>query len=308
MIDDLRGDALLDYVAEQKAQDKSLSVIAEQLGLGYKALENRIYLARKARRARGYRASTPHEYKDAPFQFDYGAPWELTGDWCVVGDVHVPLTDYDFAQHVSLVASRYLKRPRKLLVAGDFWNFDTYSTYPQFVSPPTWQQEREAGRQMMREWRDTFDEIRLFMGNHDRRIQKWMAGNFDDEDMETLLKSDGVRVSNFGSATIKSPHGYDWRVTHPKNYSINQLVVAEQLALKYHANIISFHEHHAAIGMDRYKKYILVNGGCLVDPAKLAYANLDDSKGAGMMQAFVILRDGYPYLFADAWTDWDKWV
>lgn len=304
----LSGQALIEYVNQARSQEKSLSVVAAELGLGYKALENLLYKARKERRAQDHRAKTPHAYKDELYQFDIGTPWTLEGDWCIVGDVHVPMTDYVLAQHVSIVAKRYLKRPRKLLIAGDFWNFDLFSTYAQFVPPPTWKQEREAGRQMIREWRDTFSEIRLIMGNHDRRIQKVLGGNHDEEDMETLLKSDGVKASNFGHCVISNPRGKDWRVTHPKNYSINQLAVAEQLALKYGQNIISFHEHHAGVGMDRYKQYILVNGGCLADPDKFAYVNLDDSKSAGMAQAFVVLKDGYPYLFADGITDWDKWV
>lgn len=304
----LTGEALIEYVNQARGQEKSLSVIAEELGYSYKRLDNLLYAARRERRAHDHRGATQHQYKSELYQVDIGAPWELEGDWCIVGDVHVPMTDYDLAQHVSIVASRYLKRPRKLLIAGDFWNFDLFSVYAQFVPPPTWQQEREAGRQMIREWRDTFSEIRLLMGNHDRRIQKMLNGNFDDEDMETLLKSDGVKASNFGHAVITNPRGKDWRVTHPKNYSINQLVVAEQLALKFDQNVISFHEHHASIGWDRYKRHVIVNGGCLADSDKFAYVNLDDSKSAGMAQAFVILKDGFPYLFAEGITDWDKWI
>jgi hypothetical protein len=61
--------------------------------------------------------------------------------------------------------------------------------------------------------------------------------------------------------------------------------------------------------MDRYKKFLLVNGGCLADDEKLAYVMLDDSKSAGMANGFVALRDGYPYLFGDEnFTDWKKWI
>jgi hypothetical protein len=99
-----------------------------------------------------------------------------------------------------------------------------------------------------------------------------------------------------------------YRVTHGSDYGINQLTVAEQMAHKYRQHIISHHEHHASVGMDRYKNWILVNGGGLFDSDSLAYTKIEDSKKANMANGFTMLLNGYPYLFTDKFTDWNFWL
>lgn len=122
-----------------------------------------------------------------------------------------------------------------------------------------------------------------------------------------ITSSDKVTTSNFGYCLVKTTAG-TYRITHPRNYGINQLTVADTMAQKHQQHIISFHEHHLSLGWDRYGKYVIVNGGCMVDPDKLAYVSLDDSKSASMKQGFVMLKNGTPYLFGEApFTDWDRW-
>lgn len=236
------------------------------------------------------------------------APLELSGDFVVCGDVHVPYTDWQMALRVAAVARRELKRPRRLIVAGDFWNYDAYSHYPATMIPPTWQTEKRAGKALARAWAATFDEIYFTMGNHERRKQKWTAGQEDDADIFAPLASVArIHSTAYGWAVVHSG-GQVWRVTHPRNYSINQLAVADVFAQKYACNILSFHEHFLAQGWDRYGRYVVANGGCLVDPAKLAYVNLDDSKAAGMKCGFALLRAGALTLYGqEPWTDWSRY-
>jgi len=243
--------------------------------------------------------------------FSLGKPWTLEGDWMIIGDVHVPFTDYEFGQLVNLVGRKHLSKPRRLLVAGDFFNMDTFSTYAHLTSIPAWKEEREAAKQLLHEWMDTFDEVKMIMGNHDRRLQKFVAGAFDETDILSLViaNPDRVQMSGFGYCTIKAGNGAEWRITHPKNYSINQLVVADTLAQKYNQHIISFHEHHLSVGFDRFKRHIIVNGGCLVQQDKLAYTSLDDTKNANMALGFVMLKSGAPYVFGKSpFTDWKFWL
>jgi len=122
-----------------------------------------------------------------------------------------------------------------------------------------------------------------------------------------ITSSDKVKTSNYGFLNVKS-NGEPWRITHPKNYSINQLIVADQLAMKYQSNIMSFHEHHQSIGRDRYNHYTIMNVGCLADPSKLAYTVMDDSKSAGMVQGFAMLKNGVGSLFGRyPFTDWSEY-
>jgi len=90
---------------------------------------------------------------------------------------------------------------------------------------------------------------------------------------------------------------------------VNQLVVADQLAQKYQMHIIQHHEHHCAMGWDRYGRYVVVNNGGLFRPDVMAYAVMDDSKSPAMKRGFTLLRGGTPYLFSDEpFTDWSAWL
>lgn len=285
---------------QAKAEDPSLTLerFALLQCIPYPALLSRLDTARRGRETKGV------------YEYSLGQPLKLEGDWMIVGDVHIPFVDYDFANLVSMVAKKQLKKPRRLLIAGDFFNMDTFSTYAHLTRIPEWKDEREAAKGLFDEWLDVFAEIIVLMGNHDRRLQKFTGGAFDETDIISMVISNPKRViaSNFGWCTIDSD-GQVYRVTHPKNYSIQTLNVADTLAQKYGSHIISFHEHHLSLGWDRYKRYVVVNGGALVDRDKLAYAVLDDNKAAGMAKGFVMLRRGVPHVFGEEpFTDWEAWV
>lgn len=239
---------------------------------------------------------------------DLPTPLEISGDFVICGDVHVPYTDWRMALRVAGVARKELKRPRKLIVAGDFWNYDAYSHYPPVMLLPSWQTEKRAGKALAQAWAATFDEIIFLMGNHERRKQKATAGEEDDEDIFSPLASVAkIRSTCYGWATVHSG-GQVWRISHPRNYSINQLTTADSLAQKYACNVLSFHEHHLAQGYDRYGRHVIANGGCLVDPDKLGYAVLDDSKSAGMKKGFAMLRAGVLTLYgSEPWTNWSRY-
>jgi hypothetical protein len=196
-----------------------------------------------------------------------------------------------------------------LLIGGDFFNLDFMSVYAQAIPPPSWKEERETAKELLHVWLETFDEVALLMGNHDRRMQRFTAGELDEDDLIALVMANPqkVRMSRFGYCTIQS-HGHNWRITHPKNYSINKLTVAEDLANKYNTNVISFHEHHLGIARSRYGQWLLVNGGSLVDYEQVPYMALDDSKTATSKTGFILLKSGVPYLFGEPpLTDWEKW-
>lgn len=250
-----------------------------------------------------------HTKAEAPFHVSpVLKPFELTGDFMIVGDVHVPSTDYRLAQMVSAIGKKHLNHPR-LIIGGDFFNMEAFSSYPALVASYSWREERKAGEVLMHEWLETFEEIYIIMGNHDRRIQKWSQGALEETDIfGMVVQNPKVNVSNLGYLTVNTP-GTPWRVTHAKNYSVNQLTVADQLAQKYQMNIIQFHEHHLGIGYDRFGRYIVINGGGLFDAAQLVYATIDDSKSPGMKPGFVMLREGCPYLFGNPpFTDWGRWI
>lgn len=304
----LHGKALVESFDIAKAQNPDLTQaeFAASIGMTPTCFVNRYYQAKALIKA-GVIDALKH-FKVRTFDKYF----RLSGNKMIVGDAHVPYTDWEFATLVSEIAKKHLPEPRELIIAGDFFSYDQFSTYAQIVKHPSWKQERKAAKALLKLWFDTFDVIYGLMGNHDRRLQKFVMGAFDENDIISMVYSnpDKLKWSNYGYCIVDTPTG-EWRITHPKNYSINQLTVAEQLAFKYDQNIISHHEHHAAIGFDRYGKHVIVNNGCLLEQNKLHYVALDDSKSDAMMKSFCMLKDGYPYLFCDnglPWTDWSKWL
>jgi len=240
------------------------------------------------------------------FEIDFGDPWRLSGDWMITGDVHLPCTDYDF-MHLLLTVARK-QNVKKLIVAGDTFTLDSFSKYEQVIKPITWAQERDAARVVISEWVEWFDEIRFIMGNHDRRMQKWAGGEFDEADIFGMItSSDKCHYSNWGWCVIDTPAEYPWRVTHSSNYSVNQLTAAGELANKFQMNIISHHQHHLAIGWDKYKRFVVVDNGAMVDSKKLAYVMLDDNKMPNMTNGFTMLQNGVAHPFGKwPFTDWEN--
>lgn len=237
-------------------------------------------------------------------------PETLYGDAVIVGDVHAPCTDYDLAGMVGPIAEHNLTPPRQLIIAGDLFNLDFASSYLSIVQLPTWRQERKAAKQLLSEWLRIFDDVFIFPGNHERRLARMTNGEMAMDDLIGMVDDDPrVVVSNIGYCWLDTITGR-WRITHARNYSVVQLRVSESLSHKYNCHIINHHQHHLAIGMDRYKRHVIVDNGALVDPEKLAYVMLDDSSSGGMARGFTLIKNGVPHLLSNerGFTDWDRYL
>lgn len=238
---------------------------------------------------------------------DLGKAWVFpAGDYTICGDVHLNTVNEHFLYLMLAVAKKTTKRPRKLIVAGDLVNADAFSDYESDSPEPHFGDEVYAGRWFFREVLSVFDSVHLLTGNHDRRIGKKTRKVFNLATTVQLMTHDPrVEVSNWGHCVIQNRHGSDWRITHGSQYSINQLTVADQLAQKYRQNIISHHEHHLAVGFDRYGYHLIINNGGLFDKTAQAYTLLDDSKHARTKNGFTVLKDGYPTVYGEEpFTNW----
>lgn len=239
---------------------------------------------------------------------EFPKPWTFEpGHYMVLGDVQLSTSDYDFMALPLAVGVEYMRKPRKLIVAGDLINADAFSNYESDTATPSLTDETEAGWIFFQEYLTVFQEIYWFLGNHERRVGKRTKGAIQPNHLLKMLTHDKrVKISQWGHAVVTNLNGIDWRVTHASNYSINQLVVAEAMALKFEQNIISHHEHHLAVGYDRYKRYMLINNGGLFRQSTMGYTQWDDSKSAGMQQGFTRLDNGYPTVYGpDGFTNWD---
>lgn len=246
------------------------------------------------------------KYTTGLFVVDLGRPLTLEGDWMIVGDIHVPCTDYDLAMSVVRVAKR--AKLKRLLIAGDLFNLDGFSKYLAILNPPSFDQEIKAATHLFAKWLEWFDEVIFLPGNHDYRLPKYTRGAFDMEKLLQLVNTSGkVRTSNFAWCEIQTGAGL-WRVTHPANYRKNPMSVANELAKKFGCNMITFHEHHLGKTWDDSGTRVVVNGGGLFDPSKIAYVALEDTTSPTMTPGFVMLKNGIATCFGKApFTDWSIW-
>jgi len=239
-----------------------------------------------------------------------GEAWKFDGDWIIVGDVHLNTMNRAWASQPPAIAARWLTGKRRLLLSGDFLNMDAFSNYESDVSSHTFRSELAAGRDFLKTYLDTFDDIYILMGNHDRRPGKRTKGTIKAEMGYQMIApySDRVHVSSWGWATIQASTG-TWRVTHGSNYSVNTLAVASNLAQKFQQHIIGHHQHHLAIGFDRYKRYLIIDNGGLFLEDHLLYTRLDDNTMPRMVNGFTMLKGGYPTVFGPPpFTDWRQWL
>jgi len=235
--------------------------------------------------------------KDAapPVVAQYSTFWRLSGDWALVGDLHCPCTDWGLAGQVGAEARK--AGIRQLLICGDVFDMPALGKYAPVVPPNEALAEERAAKYALRMWERTFDTIRILTGNHDLRLFKALQGALGEAAVTAALLArmgadERTEWSVYGYCIIESGTG-DWRISHPFNYSRNALTVARKLAAKHLQHVVTFHEHHTAVGFDDSGRFVIANVGCLADPEKLAYKQLvDRSSTPEMSQGFALLKGG----------------
>lgn len=241
------------------------------------------------------------------------APWQFEwNDFMTFADVQLPHVNETWLDLSCLIAQRFLKAPRRLILAGDLVNLDAFSGYEQDGDPtPALNAEIDAAQDFFSQILGTFDEVYWLWGNHERRATKSTNGVLRPLLLAQLVLGQYMRrvqTSQRGYCFVDTKRA-EWLIAHGKQYSVNQLSVAEWMSWKYQRNVVSFHEHHLANGFDRYGHYQLINGGGLFEAGELAYAVQDATKQAGMVNGFVLFQDGYPHVLGpDGFTDWRLWL
>lgn len=298
--------SLLQEWEEAKLVRVTKEEFAKQRGMTYSALNSKLY-----RQGLKYKGQAENFTGfDRPELYDWKLPseWEFEwDDFMVIGDVQLPTTDYDFAMLPAIIAKKHLRKPRRLIIAGDFYNMDAWSKYPNIIPAPSWEQEREAARNLLAIYAQTFDEMWMISGNHERRILEKLDGQYDINDvLAASLPSGKVRATILDRCRVKTNNGV-YTVLHGDNYSKKILSNADEWAQKFQTHIISHHEHHAALGLDKFDRYYIINNGGLFDQKKMGYVQLKTNTCANMSQGFTMIKNGYPYLFGK-FTDWTKWL
>lgn len=199
------------------------------------------------------------------------SPMIITGDW------HVPMVDYGLINRMIDDA-----RDRKITtlgIAGDFFNFDSLSTYDPKQTDHTLEEEIEQGRDIMSTLLKTFKEIVYTWGNHDNRLARTLGYKmaystsmkylFGELHWKQLAK---IRFSDLDYFLVDTPRGV-YRVCHPANYTRNPLTSARKLSAKYGTHVITAHSHHHAVGYAEDGLHAVAEIGGMFDTDKIAYLN-----------------------------------
>lgn len=250
----------------------------------------------------------------------YAGALALDGDQgggLVVGcDAHAPATDWDMAERLARVGRKWLKRPRRLALIGDLFNFDVFSKFENLVPQYDLKQEIKAAQYAVELWAGTFDEIAISLGNHDWRLLKQLKGAFAEETLidvflALLGNEKRVRVSAYSYLDVTCQASGTWRFSHMPEYAQTGLFKAKKLANRMKdRHVCLAHQHGWAVGLDESGRYAVADLPMLGDPAKLAYVGLADSSKPAMKRGFALLRGGALTLFSDnpALTRWEDWL
>jgi hypothetical protein len=236
--------------------------------------------------------------------------WHLTGDFLVLNDVHIPATNWAFANKAVEIAKDYLPRPRQCIIVGDLINGDALSRWDDLVLCTPLSDELEYARAWLRHMAQHFDTIHLLRGNHENRLLLSLRGQLHaDQFRRMVADNDRVQFSMYSWCRVTSG-GQMWYLAHQRNYSKNPLSVARRLAERHHTNIITAHQHHSAVGRDPSNQHTLIDSGGLHDSRLMAYVQLDSNTSPAMNNGFVLLKNGVGTLFTPPqynMMDWTRW-
>jgi hypothetical protein len=237
--------------------------------------------------------------------------WELAGDFVVVGDIHVPTTDWCFAGVMMQIAKQQLAPPRRILIAGDLLNLTALSHFAKRTTPLPAHQEIRAANMFLTALLKVFDELYVFPGNHDVWFMNALSGDIEIDQFARMIIELNERLcfSPYSHAYITSG-GERWFIPHQSNYRQNKLSVGTELAAKHGCNIITTHQHHSAIGRDKGDRFTVVDCGGLMEPDLMEYVKMRPSTRPEMTKGFCLLLDGCCHLITPyrTMTDVSRWL
>ena len=227
----------------------------------------------------------------------------LEGDYIIVSDLHVNAARRDL---IELVAEYAVKMGiRKIALVGDLFNFDIFSVYPALVCVDAMETEIAAARSILVYWLQFVDEIAFCRGNHDERVIKKFEGHLDMDGICDLMirEQDGpglrgrVHPTMHDRLWLNTSNG-QWLLAHQKEYSQQTLTVANKLALKYHCNVVTAHQHHFGMGVSKYGGFVIADNPCMCDPDQIAYKKLNTNSMPDWAFGFSMIKDGsyIPYV------------
>lgn len=209
--------------------------------------------------------STP-KYNKAPV---------INEDCLILTDMHHPYQDDVFIDECIELAKAV--GVNAVYLGGDTFDMNEASAYSD--NPP------EKLIDELREWRKTDEKLSVFsrrvfgIGNHEDRIAR--NRKLSTVDFVRLLVGEEWEVSPYYYAKI---HGV-W-VGHPTSAAVE---AHTKISIAEDSNVAIGHTHHFAMRQSPDGKKLAMQTGCVADPEKLKYGNINNAGSQKQVQGAIII-------------------
>lgn len=231
-------------------------------------------------------------------------PLVVKGNAMLTCDLHIPLYDPGLVNVMIRVAKE--QGIKQLIIDGDFWNMDDYSSYPPVQPEAKFSIERKEGNLVMKTLLRHFDHIFFGWGNHDFRLtrslgykysftecMRWTFGGLTEDEFSKIHFTD----LDYMYYQPGGPLNHNIRVCHPNNYSDIPLTIGRKLAVKYGCSVYTAHSHHCAIGVAQNGKDLVIEGGGFFNKARTEYIQRTNPNHE-WVQGFFYFKEGIPYMIS----------
>lgn len=215
----------------------------------------------------------------------------LTGDWILSADWHIPTHNLEWVSRLIGVARKL--KIRKLVIGGDFINFDALSYFylreggkQTTVKLESEYEEAEGVMDVLETW---FDEIVWILGNHEwrfMRVHRWGTKPEKLLSFVNRLCDQRYKISGLSYLYVD-----DIRVTHPQNYRSAKLSMANALSTKFRCPVVQAHGHFLSLGYST-GGYRIGDTGCLCNPDRTDYIAKADTTHPRWNNGFLVYKDG----------------
>ncbi len=231
----------------------------------------------------------------------------------VLGDMHVPHHNRTMLRRAVYMTKRYFPQVTTLAIIGDTWDWTSLSRYPKDQPYEDIDASLELGGAILRYLCDHYDDTYIMNGNHDARIGVKLDAPFTLRRViaaalgEVWPKHCKLHITNLDYVYTSGPEQrHKWVLGHPSHYSGVGGKTPSEIADVELRNVATGHNHRIGIQPSKSGMYLGVDTGHMTDPAFHYYVQRRLTKYPRWTGGFLIIADGYPHLYSDQWTDWER--
>ena len=110
--------------------------------------------------------------------------------------------------------------------------------------------------------------------------------------------ADRLTVTELDLMWLKESSGR-WLLCHQHDYAQQTLAVANVLAQKYQCHVVTAHQHHCGVGVDKFGRYVIADNPSMADDTRIAYKKMLTNKMLNWGYGFSAIVDGRYIPFPD---------